>query len=269
MGTPEPDYLSTALEAAQRAGEVILQNLGSLSKDDVQHKQVSDYVTRVDRTAEKIIIETIHAVFPDHHFLAEESSHEAGQKEFLWIIDPLDGTTNYIHGYPQFSVSIALQHSGKIIVAVVYDPVRNEFFTAEKNSGAFLNKRPIRVSNNSLPDSLISTGFPFRSKKHIDKYLELFKNIFNRVSGMRRAGSAALDLAWLAAGRCDGFFEIGLSPWDIAAGSLLIHEAGGIVTDFGGGPDYLLTGNIVACTPALHKEILNEVKGVFIGIIDK
>lgn len=287
--TPGHEFLSTAVRAARLAGEVILNNLGRISKDEVDIKQASDFVTRVDKDSEQIIINTIKERFPHHLFLAEESVKEAETGGYCqygpsgshrWIIDPLDGTTNYIHGYPAFSVSIALEYSpctpsvvrGKdeIISGVIFDPLRNELFTAEKGKGAFLNGQPIKVSTVSeLKDSLITTGFPFRRKELIDVYLKLFRKLFHKVSDLRRAGSAALDLAHLASGRCDGFFEIGLSPWDIAAGSILIKEAGGVVTDFRGESDYLSTGNIAAGTPTLHKEILKEIKDVFKGIIEK
>ena len=201
--------------------------------------------------------------------MAEESLKECGKETYRWIIDPLDGTTNYIHGYPVFSISIALEYDGEIIVGIIFDPLRNELFWTEKGSGAYLNCLPIETSQVNISESLITTGFPFRSKEMIDRYLQLFKNIFLKVSDLRRAGSAALDLAYLACGRCDGFFELGLSPWDIAAGSLLIKEAGGIVTDFGGGNDYIWTGNIVAGNPAVQKEMLEEVKKVFEGVTDK
>lgn len=264
------NFLSTAVKAARLAGELILNSLGRISKDDVSMKQASDFVTRVDKDSEQIIIKTIKNSFPDHSFLAEESGKESDSEHYRWIIDPLDGTTNYIHGYPMFSVSIALEYKGEIILGVIFDPLRNEIYTAEKGRGAFLNGKPVKVSSvSSLKNSLITTGFPFRKKEMIDMYLKLFRNIFYKVSDIRRAGSAALDLAHLACGRCDGFFEIGLSPWDIAAGSLLIKEAGGVVTDFGGEEDYLLTGNVVAGSPALHKEILEEVKKVFKETIDR
>lgn len=257
-------FLNVAVEAARRAAGVIIGNLGSISQDDIDLKQTSDFVTRVDRASEEVIIETIRGYFPGHSFLAEESLREDDPTGYRWIIDPLDGTTNYIHRYPVFSVSIALQQKGKLIIGVILDPTRNELFTAEEGGGAFLNGKPLRVSTAvALADSLIATGFPFRKREMIDLYLKLFKNIFKRVSDLRRAGSAALDLAYLACGRCDGFFEIGLSPWDIAAGSLLVREAGGVVTDFGGGPDYLTTGNIVAGTPTIHKEILQHVRRIF------
>ncbi len=270
MNNDNSVFLGTAFRAAMLAGEHIRTNLGKISKDDINTKQASDFVTRIDRESEQIILDTIKKKFADHHFLAEESVRKDAAGEHRWIIDPLDGTTNFIHGYPVFSVSIALEVKNEVILGLVYDPLRDEIFSAEKGKGAFLNGKPVRVSSVSdLMNSLVATGFPFRRKDLIDPYLSLFKNIFYKVSDIRRAGSAALDLASLASGRCDCFFEIGLSPWDIAAGGILIKEAGGIITDFGGGTDYLLTGNIVAATPALHKEILQEVKGVFSGAIDK
>ncbi len=263
------EFLDIALKAARLAGEVILDNLGKISKKDISLKRASDFVTSVDKKSERVIIDTIKENFPDHLFLAEESLKECGKEAYRWIIDPLDGTTNYIHSYPVFSTSIALEYKGEIILGVTLDPLKQELFYAEEGRGAFLNGKQVKVSDINLKESLIATGFPFRKKEMTDSYLKLFKNIFFKVSDLRRAGSAALDLAYLACGRCDGFFELGLSPWDIAAGSLLIKEAGGVVTDFGGGIKYLLTGNIVAGNPAVHKEILKEVKDVFKGIIDK
>jgi len=261
-------YINVAIKAARAAGGFIVNKLGKISKDEINLKSTSDFVTYVDKESERIIIETIKDEFPAHTILAEETLKEDG--EYLWIIDPLDGTTNYIHGYPIFSVSIALRYRNEINLGVVYDPLRDELYTAVKGEGAFLNGLSIRVSGVSeLKDSLIATGFPFRRKEMIDLYLKLFKNLFGKVSDIRRAGSAALDLAHLACGRCDGFFELGLSPWDIAGGSLLIKEAGGIVTDFGGTDRYIETGNIIASTPALHNEILKEVMGVFKGVLDR
>lgn len=263
------EFLDTALKAARLAGQIILNHLGKISKGDINVKQASDFVTSVDKESEKIIIGVIKAKFPDHLILAEESLKECGKGTHRWIIDPLDGTTNYIHGYPVFSVSIALEYEGEIILGVILDPLRNELFWAEKGEGAFLGCTSLKVSETNIRESLLTTGFPFRKKKMIDYYLTVFKNLLLKASDLRRAGSAALDLAYLACGRCDGFYELGLSPWDIAAGSLLIKEAGGVVTDFGGGNAYLKTGNIVAGNPAVHKEILEEVKNVFKGIIDK
>ncbi len=264
------EFIAVTVQAARLAGKVILDNLGKISAEDITLKQTSDFVTRVDRESEDVIIKTIRKNFPHHLFLMEESVKETGTGRYRWIIDPLDGTTNYIHGFPFFSVSIALEYQKDIILGVVFDPLRNELFTAEKGKGAFLNERRIRVSSaKDLKDSLITTGFPFRKKEFVDPYLKLFKNIFMKVSDLRRAGSAALDLAYLACGRCEGFFELGLSPWDIAAGEILIKEAGGVVTDFGGSGDHLSTGNIIAGVPLIHKELLNEIRKVFGGTISK
>ncbi|MFZ5997691.1 MAG: inositol monophosphatase family protein [Nitrospirota bacterium] len=264
------EFLEVAITAARLAGDVILSNLGKVTKDDIGIKQASDFVTYVDKESEALIIRTIKERFPDHHFLAEESLHEAETADYRWIIDPLDGTTNFIHQFPVFAVSIALEYKREIITGVVFEPIRNDMYTAERGKGAFLNGHPLRVSGITDPNnSLITTGFPFKNKDIIDKYLELFKKVLFKVSDLRRAGAAALDLAYLAAGRCEAFFEIGLSTWDIAAGSLLIEEAGGIVTDFGGGGDYLSTGNIVAGNPAIHPLIINEVREVFRGLIER
>lgn len=263
------EFLETAVEAARRAGEVILRNLGTLSDKDIGSKQASDFVTRVDRESEDVVINTIKARFPDHTFLAEESLREADERH-RWIIDPLDGTTNYIHQYPMFSVSIALEAGGEVVLGVVLDPLRNELFHAEKGKGAFLNGMPVKVSSVETPaSSLVTTGFPFRSKHMTDHYLKAFKKIFLMSGDLRRAGSAALDLSHLAAGRCEGFFELGLSTWDVAAGGLMIEEAGGIITDFSGGGEYLSTGNVVAGNPATHKRLLEAIRETFKGIVDR
>jgi myo-inositol-1(or 4)-monophosphatase len=263
-------FLETAVEAARLAGGYLLDNLGKVLQKDIDRKQTSDFVTRVDRESEQIILGTIKEAFPDHMFLTEESLHDTGTGHYRWIIDPLDGTTNFIHQFPVFSVSIALEHKKELLLGVIYEPLRGDFFTAEKGKGSFLNGQKITVSNiRAFSDSLIATGFPFRRKDIIAPYLDLFRNIFMKASDLRRCGSAALDLAYLACGRCDAFFEIGLSPWDIAAGSLLVREAGGIVTDFVGGTGYMLTGNIVAGVPDIHRELLAEVRSLFEGILYK
>lgn len=269
-GRNETHLLDTAVSAAYRAGEIVLNKLGKITGKDIGTKFASDYVTTVDRESEQAVIDTIRAEFPGDGFLAEESGAGPGSADYRWIIDPLDGTTNYIHEYPVFSISIALEYKGELVLGVIFDPTRDELFTAQKGKGAFLRGRPLRVSGgDDFGKSLISTGFPFRRKEMIGAYLEVFNRLFSRVSDMRRAGSAAIDLAYLACGRCDGFFEIGLGPWDIAAGSVIIKEAGGTVTDFGGGDDFISTGNIVAGTPSTHPEILKEVQRVFRGVIDK
>jgi myo-inositol-1(or 4)-monophosphatase len=268
MTTREKQVLmKKAVKAARQAGALIMNYLGNISSKDIDKKKASDYVTTVDRKSEKIIISIIKKRFPDHSFLAEESAHEEESSGYRWIIDPLDGTTNYIHCYPAFSISIALEYNRKIILGVIFDPLRKEMFTALKGEGAYLNGHRIRVSKvRDMKYGLIATGFPFRNKEYAGYYLKLFQNVFNRVSDLRRGGSAALDLAYLACGRCDGFFEIGLNPWDIAAGGLLIREAGGKITDFSGGSNYLNTGNVVAGIPLVQKGLLQEVRKIFKGI---
>lgn len=263
-------FLEIAAEAAKRTGKLIYDNRGTLSSSEIALKQAFDFVTRVDTESEAVIINTIRKRFPHHHFLAEESLHESETDDFCWIIDPLDGTTNYIHGFPFSAVSIALQYKKEIIVGVIYDPFRNELFTALKARGAFLNDKKISVSNVSkMENALIATGFPFKRKHLTEHYLTLFKGVFLEVSDIRRAGSAALDLAYTACGRFDGFFEIGLEPWDCAAGSLMIKEAGGVITDFGAGDDFLSIGNIVAGNAFIHAALQYKVKGVFAGMLDK
>jgi myo-inositol-1(or 4)-monophosphatase len=264
------EFLGIAVRAARLAGKVILANLGKISKGDIRLKKASDFVTRVDNESEHIIISTIKEQFPDHRILAEETLKEIETDRYRWVIDPLDGTTNFIHGYPVFSVSIALEYGKEIILGVIFDPLRRELFTAQKGKGAFLNDFPVKMSGVcDLKECLVTTGFPFRRKEFIDLYLKLFKNIFRKVSDLRRAGSAALDLAYIACGRCEGFFEIGLSPWDMAAGEIMIKEAGAVVTDFGGGEYFLSTGNIVAGVPAVQIELLKEIRTVFGGILDR
>ncbi len=264
------NFLSIAIESAIGAGDFIKSKLGTLSFSDIGQKQKSDFVTKVDTESEKIIIKSIRKKYPSHAFYTEETLKDRNNNSFRWIIDPLDGTTNYIHQYPVFSISIALEYKKEIIIGVIYDPLREELFTGVKNMGSFLNGKQIRVSRtNNLKYSLITTGFPFRHKKFVDDYLRLFKNIFLKVSDLRRAGSAAIDLAYVACGRCDGFFEIGLSPWDIAAGSLIIKEAGGNITGFDGQDNFLFSGNIIAGNPYVQRQLLKETKKIFAGIIDK
>ena len=262
-------FLETAVRAARRGGEVLISNMGTLASADVESKEDFDFVTRVDRESEEAVVALIREEHPGHGFLAEEA-HRDEACEYRWIIDPLDGTTNYIHGYPAFAVSIALEHEGVIVAGAVFDPLRDEMFTATRGGGAFLNNNSIRLSPfRGLERSLLTTGFPFRQKHMLDHYLQAFKLLFSKVSGIRRAGAAALDFAHLAAGRCDGFFELGLSAWDIAAGSLLVTEAGGVVTDFGGGDAYLDTGNVVAGHPEVHAVLLEDMKTVFSGVLDR
>lgn len=251
--------LTTAVKAARRAGNII--NRASLDIDmlTVKKKSQNDYVSEVDGAAENAIIEILLEAYPNHEILAEESGAR-GASEFQWIIDPLDGTTNFLHGFQQYSVSIALLHKGVISQAVIYDPVRNDLFTATKGRGAYLNDRRLRVSKQKqLGDALIGTGFPFRDFTHIDAYLGMFRDLIQKTAGLRRPGSAALDLAYTAAGRFDGFFEIGLHSWDIAAGCLLVQEAGGLVGDFEGNETYLESGNIVAGNPKVFGQLLQVI----------
>jgi len=252
--------LNTAVKAARRAGTIINRASNDLDALTIHVKQQNDFVSEVDQAAEKTIIDVLLTAYPKHAILAEESG-ASGDSEYQWIIDPLDGTTNFLHGFPQYAVSIALLHKGVLDQAVVFDPTRNELFTASKGSGAFLNDRRIRVSKRiKLADSLIGTGFPYRDFTHLDAYTGMFRDLVQKTSGLRRPGSAALDLAWLAAGRTDGFFEIGLNPWDIAAGCLLIKEAGGLVSDFGGDDGYLESGHIVAGTPKVFGQLLQVIQ---------
>ena len=251
--------LNIAIGAARSAGNIIVRNLERVDRLTIGTKQRNDFVTEVDRLAESEIIRVIHRAYPQHAILAEESGAQ-GDNEYEWVIDPLDGTTNFLHGFPQFAVSIALRHRGRLDQAVVYDPLRQELFTASRGSGATLNDRRIRVTRaNGLPGCLLGTGFPFRQQEHLDAYLGMFRALFPDAAGIRRAGAAALDLAYVAAGRLDGFWEIGLSPWDIAAGALLVLEAGGMVSDFDGGGDFMESGNVVCAGPRLHASMLAAI----------
>jgi myo-inositol-1(or 4)-monophosphatase len=248
--------LNIAVKAARRAGSII--NRASLNLDilTVRHKTFNDLVSEVDRAAEQAIIEVLKDAYPEHAILAEESGSQ-GDSEYLWIIDPLDGTTNFLHGFPQYAVSIALMHKRVLTQAVVYDPGRNELFTASRGRGAYLNDRRLRVSKRiRLTGALIGTGFPFRELKHLDAYMDMFRDIVKNTAGVRRAGAASLDLAYVAAGRLDGFWEIGLSPWDIAAGNLLIQEAGGLIGDFEGNDGYLDSGNVVGGNPKIFAQLI-------------
>lgn len=257
------DYLSVAIEASEQAGKIIRERIGTITADEITQKSISDYVTEVDVYSEKTIIDFIKKHFPSHQIMAEESSNNYKKAEYLWIIDPLDGTTNFIHGFPVIAVSIALMYKGEIVLGVVHDPTRQETFYAEKGSGAFLNEKKIKVSKNILPElSLIATGFPFRKKHYIDTYIKIFRELLYSVSDLRRPGAAAIDLAYVASGRVDGFFEFALSPWDIAAGVILIKEAGGAVSDFEGGEEYLKTGNIIAGNPVIHSFLVKKIKAV-------
>jgi myo-inositol-1(or 4)-monophosphatase len=254
--------LNIAVKAARRAGSIINRAALDRTKLEVRSKQANDFVTQVDQAAEAAIIDIIRQAYPDHSILGEESGAKEGKKaEYRWIIDPLDGTTNFIHGFPQYCVSIALEHRGAIEHGVVYDPPKNELFTASKGGGAFLDDRRIRVTKcANLKDALVGTGFPFKEMSRLDLYFRQLKAVMQHSSGVRRAGAAALDLAYVAAGRMDAFWEMGLSPWDMAAGALLIQEAGGMVGDLSGDAGWLEKGDIAAATPKVFTQLLTALK---------
>ena len=248
--------LNIAVKAARRAGSIITRGSYDLDKLTVTKKRHNDFVSEVDRAAEDAIIAILKESFPDHAILAEESG-SAGNSEYVWIIDPLDGTTNFLHGLPPYCVSIALSHRGVLTQGVVYDPTRNDLFTATRGGGAFMNDRRIRVSRTlRMDEALVATGFPFRDLQNLDTYLAQLRAITQHSAGVRRHGAAALDLAYVACGRYDAFWEMGLAPWDLAAGALLIQEAGGLVTDLDGESTFLETGNIVCATPKVFPQVL-------------
>ena len=251
--------LTIAVKAARRAGGIISRASQDIDLLTVKHKNHNDFVSEVDRAAEDAIINILHEAYPDHAILAEESGSQ-GDSEYQWIIDPLDGTTNFLHGFPQYAVSIALAHKGVLSQAVIYDPVHNDLFTASRGRGAYLNDRRLRVSKRLyLKDTLIGTGFPYTDYTHLDTYMAMLRDMMQKTAGVRRPGSAALDLAYTAAGRLDGFWEIGLRPWDIAAGCLLVQEAGGLVGDFLGNENYLQSGNIMAGNPKIFGQLLQTL----------
>jgi myo-inositol-1(or 4)-monophosphatase len=253
--------VNIAVKAARNAGTVITRYLDKRDQLTVTAKARNDFVSEVDRLAEHEIVKIISKTYPDHAILAEENGEQQGSGDYLWIIDPLDGTTNFLHGFPQFAVSIALRVKGRMEHAVIYDPISQELYTASRGDGAYLNDRRLRVSNaKGLEGALLGTGFPFKQPQHLDTYLQTFKALHPQAAGIRRAGSAALDLAYVAAGRLDGFWEIGLQPWDMAAGVLLIQEAGGLVGDFAGGHDFMTTGNLIAGNPRMFKAIAQTIR---------
>ncbi len=250
---------NVAVGAAMQASRILMEYYGKTMRVDAKEK--NDFVTEADRRSEEAVLQHIRRSFPDHEILAEETGSHSRSDRFRWIVDPLDGTTNFIHGVPMFCVSIALEIEGELSVAVVYDPVHKELFAAEKGKGAFLNDRRIRVSTTGdHPRCLLATGFPFRNLTFVDDYLNVFRWFMARTAGIRRAGSAALDLCYLACGRFDGFWELNLNPWDIAAGALLIHEAGGRITTPTGGDDVLLRGNIVGSNGLIHAWMLDGIR---------
>lgn len=252
--------INVAVKAARAAGAIINRAALDVESVRVSQKQVNDFVTEVDQASEQMIIETLLTAYPGHAIWAEESGHEHGARdsEFVWIIDPLDGTTNFIHGLPIYCVSIALAVRGKVEQAVIYDPSRNDLFTATKGRGAFMNNRRLRVAKRTrLQECLISTGFPYRMDDDLPSYLQMLGDIIQRTAGIRRPGAAALDLAYVAAGFTDGFFEKGLQPWDVAAGSLLITEAGGLVGNLSGDADFLEQHECLAANPRIYGQMVS------------
>lgn len=255
------EFEKVARAAIFEAGNLIKEKLGSISFSQVHAKAPFDYVTAVDKESETLIVDRIRSQFPDHYIMSEETANQGLQNGISWVIDPLDGTTNFIHGFPFVAVSIAVCEDKRPVLGFVLDPVRQELFSARRGGGAYLNGERIHTSQpRGLEDALVATGFPHRTRDLLEPYLKTFRSIFNRVSGIRRAGAAALDLAYVAAGRVDGFWEAGLKAWDIAAGSLLTTEAGGKVSDFWGTEDYLQNGHVVGGTALVYPFLFEQVK---------
>ncbi len=252
--------LNTAILAAREGGRIIARHVDRVDSVSVTQKSRNDFVSDVDRLAEQVIVGEIRKRYPDHEVLAEEGG-SSGRSEFQWIVDPLDGTTNFLHGFPHFAVAVALKVRGRLDQAVVFDPLRQELFTASRGAGAQLNGKRIRVARrHGLEGALLGTGFPFRQLEHLDAYLQSMAALIPHAAGIRRAGSAALDLAYVAAGRLDGFWEFGLAPWDVAAGALLVLEAGGLVSDPLGGEGFMDSGDLLAGSPRVHREMLPALR---------
>jgi myo-inositol-1(or 4)-monophosphatase len=260
-------FLETAKDAALIGGEIVTKGFRLLKKEQVKLKGEGDFVTELDHRSEEAIIRRIRQSFPDHAIQAEESGIGQGESKIWWYIDPLDGTTNYVHGVAVFSVSIAVAIDDEVVAGVVFDPVHKEMFWAVKGQGSFLNGNPIQVSQKkTLGESFLASGFPWRSKQYLDMYLDSFRDLFEETAGIRRMGSAAIDLSYTACGRFDGFWEMKLKPWDIAAGVLIVREAGGMASDFVGGQQYMTTGNLVASNPYIFPQMLEVVKKHLKGV---
>ncbi len=256
--------LNIATRTARQAGDLIRRYVGDVDKVRIQLKDANDFVSEVDKQAEREIIQALRRAYPDHSILGEESGkHGDESAEYQWVIDPLDGTTNFLYGLPHFAVSIGLKQRGRLFLGVIYDPLRDEMFAAVRGDGATLNNRKIRVSSRlSLDNALLATGVPFRTNQNLELYLETLRVLVPGTAGVRRFGSAALDLAWVACGRYDGFWELGLQEWDLAAGALIIQEAGGLVGDLQGGNEHLVHGNLLAANPKVFKEMLQRLHPV-------
>jgi len=253
--------LEIARFAARRGAAVLLKYWETLGKDDADLKARNDWVSAADRESEQAIVDAIREHRPDDAFLGEESGMtEGADANRVWIIDPLDGTSNYLQHFPIWCISIALRENGETVTALIYEPLREIFFTATRGGGAFRNGEPMQVSTHErVEGSFLATGFPFRAQEYVERYVAIFTDVIRVSKGVRRAGSAALDLAYTAAGVFDGFFEMHLAPWDVAAGALLVTEAGGIVTDFSGGQRWLDRGNIVGASPKVHEELITMI----------
>lgn len=256
--------LNIATRTARQAGDLIRRYVGDVDKVRVQLKDANDFVSEVDKQAEREIIQALRRAYPEHAILGEESGkHGDETAEYQWVIDPLDGTTNFLYGLPHFAVSIGLKQRGRLFLGVIYDPLRDEMFAAVRGEGSTLNNRKIRVSSRlSLDNALLATGVPFRTNQNLELYLETLRVLVPGTAGVRRFGSAALDLAWVACGRYDGFWELGLQEWDLAAGALIIQEAGGLVGDLQGGSEHLVHGNLLAANPKVFKEMLQRLHPV-------
>lgn len=253
--------VNIAQKAAQQAGNIILRSMDKLDEVQITEKQKNDFVSEVDIAAERSIVETIRKSYPDHGIIAEEGGDDRADNDIVWIIDPLDGTRNFLHGFPHFAVSIAVREKGKIEHGVIYDPIRKEFFMASRGRGCRVNDRRMRIgSRKTLDQALLGTGFPYKDKAIFSQYMATFEALFQQSGGVRRAGACALDLAYVAANRLDGFWELGLKPWDIAAGALMIKEAGGLIGDIDGSENYLKSGNVVAANPKLFKQMLQIIQ---------
>ncbi|HMQ12221.1 MAG TPA: inositol-1-monophosphatase [Candidatus Competibacter phosphatis] len=253
--------LTIAKRAALSASRILLRHFDNLERLSVTAKQRNDFVSEADVQAEQEIIQTLRKTYPNHGILAEESGEQHGHDDYQWVIDPLDGTTNFLHGIPHFAISIGFRHKNRLEAGLVYDPIRQEMFTASRGAGAQMNDRRMRVSNiPQMENALLGTGFPFRHPQHQPAYLNFFGSLFGKCVEVRRAGAASLDLAYVASGRLDGYWEFGLKEWDIAAGALLVQEAGGLVSDFVGGNDFMKSGNIVAGNPKVFKALLQEMR---------
>lgn len=262
----DEQLIKTAIDCVKEGGAVLLDYHRKLETLRIQSKGHFDYVTEADLAAQEVIVQLIRSRHPDHEILAEEDERSSGQNASRWLVDPLDGTTNFIHGFPVFAVSVALEYKDAIVLGAVYDPCRQELFLAQQGYGATLNGNPIQVSNRQETDeALVATAFPWREKTILCRYLGVFNRVFAKVSDIRRSGSAALDLSYVACGRCDGFWELGLSPWDIAAGHLLVKEAGGYISDFNGGNNHIWIGDVVAGNPSIHTFLLKILREVFGG----